>query len=154
MTGPKIPGKAKKNLQDKALAMRIINPDMKIILITCDPIRQFYSQIKMQERRRLDWTEKNRDISKCKACLGDIDTDIDTAFNRWLRNIEKTQKLPSWVDRFMETFMMYFPPDQVHIIDGENMAHNAQKWTYFWILLASPIQNSLLKMMKIKDFHA
>lgn len=38
MTGPKIPGKAKKNLQDKALAMRIINPDMKIILITCDPI--------------------------------------------------------------------------------------------------------------------
>ena len=42
MTGTKIPGKAKKNLQDKALAMRIINPDMKIILITCDPIRNGY----------------------------------------------------------------------------------------------------------------
>ena len=85
-------------VQDKALAMRIINPDMKIILNTCDPIRngekseihvrsgrserardidiyliferQFYSQLKMQERRRSEWLKKEKDISKCKACLG------------------------------------------------------------------------------------
>ena len=116
-------------------------------------IRQFYSQIKMQERRRADWTENKRDISKCKSCLGsccskvqsdsqnmrsdsfaqlnnlnlgDDKTDIDTAFNRWLTNIEKHQR-PSWVERFVQTFMVRFSPDQVHIIDGENMAHNAQE---------------------------
>ena len=58
--------------------------------------------------------------------LGDVDTDIDTNFYRWLAKIE-SQKPPSWVDRFIETFMMYFPPEQIHIIDGENMAHNAQE---------------------------
>ena len=79
--------------------MRIINPDMKIILNTCDPIRndenqrymyglesrlwtrtgpkiyliferQFYSQLKMQERRRSEWLKEEKDITKCKACLG------------------------------------------------------------------------------------
>lgn len=110
----------------------------------------------MQERRRADWIEKKWDISKCKSCLGlcclkvkysliwrtchssdswaqlnnlnlgDADTDIDTVFNRWLTNIEKHER-PSWAERFVKTFMMYFPPDQVHIIDGENMAHNAQE---------------------------
>ena len=33
------PWKNKQYFLDKALAMRIINPDMKIILTTCDPIR-------------------------------------------------------------------------------------------------------------------
>ena len=40
--------------------------------------------------------------------------------------MEKTNKVISWMEIFMETFMMYFPADQIHIIDGENMAHNAQ----------------------------
>ena len=75
--------------------------------------------------------------------LGDDNTDIETAFNRWLANIEKHER-PSWVDRFVETFMMYFPPDQVHIIDGENMAHNAQEGRIRNFCFPSQVQNELL----------
>ena len=128
----------------------------------------------MQERRRADWTENKRDISKCKSCLGpccskvkhslihrtcdpsdslaqlnnlnlgDDNTDIDTAFSRWLANIEKHER-PSWVDRFVETFMVYFPPDQLHIIDGENMAHNAQEGRLRNFCFPSQFQNGRSK---------
>ena len=33
-------------------------------------VRQYYSQIKMQERRRSDWIKEEKDLTKCKACLG------------------------------------------------------------------------------------
>ena len=59
--------------------------------------------------------------------MGDVETDIDSAFNKWLDKIEKSKIQVRWADRFIQTFMMYFPADQIHIIDGENMAHNAQE---------------------------
>ena len=42
------------------------------------------------------------------------------------KKLLKKHLIKSWMEIFMETFMVYFPADQIHIIDGENMAHNAQ----------------------------
>ena len=43
-------------------------PEIKKIYLIFE--RQFYSQLKMQERRRSEWLKEEKDITKCKACLG------------------------------------------------------------------------------------
>ena len=54
---------------ERAWAMKIINPKLKIIIVTCDPIRQMYSQFRMQQRRAAEFQTKGLPMKKCEACL-------------------------------------------------------------------------------------
>ena len=67
-----------------AKAIKILNPNAKIIAIACDPIKRVYSQFAMKDRRtEIKTAEGEEEIEKCRACL---DKDLNQTIQSFTAN--------------------------------------------------------------------
>ena len=112
-------------LVSRALAMKILNPNLKIIVYNCDPIKQMYSQYSMQERR------KSFKGNECKGpCL---QGSMENAMKDWAGRIWTRRKNPLCqgkrvcygLRKNLAAWRRVFTDSHVFIVDGERMAHNA-----------------------------
>ena len=122
-----IGGQDYSNMVKRAWAMKILNPKLKIIIVHCDPIKQMYSQYKMQERRAADYKAKGRSLRSCEACLK---TSMKDAMKKWSMGVSRRHRTGrrgggSDLVFSMMPWRRVFKDTNIFYMDGERMAHNA-----------------------------
>jgi len=115
------PAPAAKMLE-RAWAMKIINPSVKIIFHHCDPIKRMYSMFRMEERRTEDYKAKGRNKRKCRACLKQP---IEMALAKWATK-KNSRRTGFRLSEELAPWRRVFDDSQIFIVDGERMAHDAE----------------------------
>jgi|ERR1712130_507877 len=117
----------------RARAMKIINPNLKLLAVVCDPIRRAFSQLSMKDRRTKDRQASGRSDEKrpCRSCLkGDLPQAIarftTTMQQHWSEGRESGYAAFS---NYLEPFLEVFGENNILIIDGENLIRNAN-WEF------------------------
>ena len=110
----------------RAWAMKIMNPNLKIVIVTCDPVKQMYSQFKMQERRAADWKSRGRSLQKCGACL---QKPMKKQFEEWAIGVSRCHRsgrqCAAGLSGQLAPWRRVFKDTNIFIMDGERMANDA-----------------------------
>ena len=122
-----IGGETYDGMVKRAWAMKILNPKLKIIIVTCDPIKQMYSQFRMQERRAADYKAKGTSLKRCSACLKQPMKDQMKEWSIKVSRCHRSRKGMCSADFFhqMAPWRRVFKDRNIFIMDGERMAQNA-----------------------------
>jgi len=112
----------------RALAMKIINPNVKLVAIVCDPVKRAYSQLRMKARRTADRTSRLEQGQKlhCESCLSGP---LDKAIQHFTKTLDRLYEnghesgFASYAP-YLAPYLEVFGPENVYVGDGENMISN------------------------------
>jgi len=123
---PQYAGGEERLRNKRARAMKIINPNMKLIAMVCDPVRRAFSQLKMKDRRSKFKTNDGQSIIKCKACLKGSFEDAMRQFTATLAMTRRRGAESGYAayGTYLESYLREFKREEILIVDGENMVRS------------------------------
>nr|XP_039261366.1 heparan sulfate glucosamine 3-O-sulfotransferase 1-like isoform X1 [Styela clava] len=128
-------------LRDVPLNVKRMNPNMKLILVVCDPIKRAYSDFNFESHRTMKSLLRIQKNIPAPSNFDDFVKDVlkyikenERVLRRYFPSIEE-QILNSWSTSryyltilntgiysvYLKNWLKYFPLEQIHIINGEDL---------------------------------